>query len=623
MMMPARSLFPRLVLTATLLLIFPTTTSLAQSSGEEDPAPIFSLGKRPFVVATAASANRLKDKATFMFDAAGFPEAVDAILSRLDENVNGLGGINWDRPAGVMVFLNSVYPPSFEFVAFLPMSSPDEFQQMMELGPVIMRQDPTEEGRYELITQRRNIQIRTQGDYAFIQLPPMDPDPAFDRELPEPSVLTAGLTSQFDIGITLDVEAVPKATRDLILNVMTSTMSTQIQRRDDEPESRYQMRRSWMQADIDGFKLLLDECQRMSIGLNLTPDEPGANIDFVIDVRQGTKMLEEIMASSTKPSYFTPLLSNESPISLSWSGVMPERDRERYDGVLEGFKGELARGIEENDLGTVPEEGSPLFMALSALQSTVREGHLDLFGQMYRDSAEKLAVVGALRVQDGDAVAAGLLDALMRFQGRDSVGEIETGFDQHAGVTFHRIEFDNPDAGATELFGAGPGITVGCGSRSLWICVGGEESFDVLKGVMDELTSAYENPTEHEIPASMRLVVHVNDMIELVQGAESANRKKREEERAAATEADVKTVLEAVQSPDKAKQLSQAQQRRNQWRERREARNRLFMEALAEGDDRIQVEARPTDNGMRMRARFDLGFVRGVGRMIGSNFTEN
>ena len=63
-----------------------------------------------------------------------------------------------------------------EFVAFLPMTDINQFQSMMELGPVIMREDPLEEGRFELITPRRSIQIRTQGDYAFIQLPPMDPD---------------------------------------------------------------------------------------------------------------------------------------------------------------------------------------------------------------------------------------------------------------------------------------------------------------------------------------------------------------------------------------------------------------------------------------------------------------
>ncbi|MCP4506224.1 MAG: hypothetical protein GY826_07490, partial [Fuerstiella sp.] len=202
---------------------------------EDEPTPLFAIGSKPMVVVTAASANRLKEEATYMFDVAGLPEAVDTILGLLDENVNGLEGLDWDRPAGIMMYLESVFPPAFEFVAFLPITNPEDFRSMMELGSVIMRQEPGEEGRYELITPRRNLQIRIEGDYAFIQLPMMEPDPAFERVLPDPGALVSALISQFDVAVSLDVEAIPKGTRDLILNMLTSTMSTQMQQRDDEP----------------------------------------------------------------------------------------------------------------------------------------------------------------------------------------------------------------------------------------------------------------------------------------------------------------------------------------------------------------------------------------------------
>ena len=611
-----------IALTAALAVTLPTVQAQEET---DDPKPILTVGSRPLAVLTAASANRLKDEATFMFDTAGMPDAVDGILSVLDENVNGLQGIDWERPAGVMVYLNSVFPPSFEFVAFLPVASVEEFQSMMELGPVVMRKDASEDDRYELITPQRNIQIRMQNDYAFIQLPPMDPDPAFDRDLPDPLAMVSGLVSQFDLAVSLDVESIPKGTRDLIYNVLASTMSTQIQQRDDEPDSRYQMRKSWMQADIDGLKLMFDELKRLSIGIDVTREQGGANIDMLLDVREGSKMLEEIFASTTKPSYFTPLLSESSPVSLSWSAVMAERDRERYEGVLEGFKGELARGIEEDgDLGTVPDDASPLFHAISALQSTAREGHLDVFGQFYRDSADKLAIVGALRLQDGDAVAAGLVDFLMRIQGKGDADNIEIGAYEHAGISFHRVLIENPDAGAIELFGDDGGITFGCGPRSIWACVGGGESFDTLTGVVDELTAAYENPTDREIPASMRLVVHTTQVIDLAQGAGAANRAARAEAAAEDKDdsSDAKDTVERTAEISKKPNFGTQQGRGARRRQRRAEAGQMLQEALAEGDDRIQVEFRPTDNGMRMRSHFDLGFVRGVGRIIGSRFIE-
>ena len=110
-------------------------------------------------------------------------------MQMLDDNVNGLDGVDWDRPGGVMMFMNSVFPPALEFVAYVPLSSVEEFQAMVERGPVIMQKKNSDEGRYELIGPRNNVPVRVQGDYAFLQLPAMNPDPAFERDLPNPLII--------------------------------------------------------------------------------------------------------------------------------------------------------------------------------------------------------------------------------------------------------------------------------------------------------------------------------------------------------------------------------------------------------------------------------------------------
>lgn len=623
------TLFPsvRRIFSATLILslICCSGIATAQDDDTSDIEPIFSTGKRPFVVIAAKSANELRTKAGYIFETAGYPDAVDAILEKLDENVNGLNGINWDRPAGIMVFLNSVLPPAFELVAFLPMSDVDQFRGMMELGPVVMREVPSEEGRFELITPRRNIQIRTQGDYAFIQLPPMDPDPAFDRDLPAPSTIVAGVTSQYDIGVTLDVDAVPKATRDLLFNMLSATLATQMQQRDEEPDTTYAVRDAWQQRDLAGLKLFFEDTQRITFGLKVDPDNNAANLELLLRARDASDFLKEIFLAATKPSYFTPLISDVAPISVSYSNVFSERDRKAGAESVEAVKGWLAAKIEEEELGAVPGEGSPLFMALTALSQTVSEGHLDLFSQIYRDASEKIAVVGALRVQDGGAIAGGLQDLLMRLRNEKDIGEIQIGHREHANVSFHRIQFDKPDAGALELFGSDPGIMVGSSTRSVWFCLGGDGSFDVLKGVMDELETAYENPVERVSPAPFSVTMHVGQLIELVQGAEAAKRKSRE----AASDGDF--AVEDINAldlskPDAPEEDARTKRRREFMEKRREARDKrgkVLTETLAEGEDMIHVDFRPTDDGMRMRARFDVGFIKAVGRMIGASITEN
>lgn len=622
----------RSVLLFTLSVCFLTPFNTALCQDDDEPKPIFGLGKKPFVVLTAGSVQRLKEDAEFLFETAEYPDAVETIMGALEDNVNGLEGLNWDNPGGVMVFLDSVFPPAFEFVAFAPISSTDEFITLMESRQALMREESGETGRYELIAPRGNLQVRIQGDYAFLQLPVMNPDPAFERELPDPAGFAAALGRKYDLSLSLDVEAVPKPTRDLIFNVLSSMMSTQHQQRDDEADSTYAVRDAWQQRDIAGLKMFFRDTQRITVGVNLDRESNGADLDIVLDAREASEMLEEIFLSSTKPSYFTPLITDETPVSISYSALLAERDREAFGDVFESLKGWVSAQVEEDgDLGNIPDQSSPVFHALDSFNATLKEGHLDLFAQFYNDSDEKLCVVGGLRVEDGDAIAAGLQDVLMRLQGKENIGEVEIGANEHADVKFHRIEFNNPDAGALKLFGSGPGLTFGSGSRTAWACVGGDASFDTLSGVMDALVAAYENPVDRDSPASVRLVVNFTQLKDLIEGAESAKREARAQDndgeqskgrRTAATDVkitkgdDDKT---GKSGPGNGDGFRPGGGRQGGGRAARRAESgRILMETLAEGEDRIRADFRPTDKGMRFRVHFDLGFVRAVGRIIGA-----
>jgi hypothetical protein len=373
-----------------------------------------------------------------------------------------------------------------------------------------------------------------------------------------------------------------------------------------------------MQGDIDALKMLLDEVQRMTIGVDIIPEERVANIDMVFEAPEGTKLFQELFESTTKPTYFAPILNEDAPVSLSMSSVISERDRERYSGVFEGLKGELARQIDINNLGAVPDESSPIFDGLTALQETFNEGHLDVFAQCFSDSSDKLVVLGAMRLERGEAVAAGLFDLLNRIQDQDDIGEIQLGYGEHAGITFHRIVFKGNDPGRAEVFGRDAALIFGVGSRSGWACVGGDEAFDTLKAVIDQLTLAYENPQDRQAPASLRLILNVNQLVELQQRAESASRSAEKEE----LETLRGEVEELAQAPaDKVQQrATELGNRRQRFRQRQRRNGEIFRAALAEGDDRIQVDFRPTDTGGRTRIQVQEGFIRGIGRLIAQQF---
>lgn len=595
--------------------VFLTSSSGVAQESDLD-TPMFGPGVNPIVTLNFASANRLKDRAEFMFEAAGTPDTLEQIMETLEENVNGLEGINWDRPAGLMVYLNSVLPPSVEVVAYLPISDEASFQSMMELGPVIMQKDTTEEGRYELVSPRRNTPVRIEGNYAFLQLPMTNPDPAFDRELPPPTQLVAGLSSQFDVSLAFNVDAVPKPTRDLLYNMLTSFMSTQHQQRDDEPDAVYAVRDAWQQRDIAAIKMLFQDAKRLAIGMGISEEERTAHIDLVLEARNASDLLEEMFLSISKPSYFGALADEDAPVSVVYSSQMAERDSTALADMFEAAKGWLAYQIEEKGLGQIPQEGSPLFQALTALANTSREGHVDVFAQLYRDSSDKMAVIGAMRLEDGEAVGAGLQDVLERLQGMDGLGEMEIGAAQHAAITFHTIGFENAPSEAVDLFGKDPGVTFGVGARSGWFVVGGEDSFDVLKGVIDQLEASYNNPSATSLAASNRVVLNIGRIREFFNGSGGSKAKPDDvDEVAKASGGDEKK--EAVAGRDRGRNSGRGG-RGSEFRRRREAANAIFLEALEEGQDRIEIDVRPTQQGVRTRATMHEGFIRAIGRYITS-----
>lgn len=598
---------------ATLVLAVLTSATANCQDSDEAPTPMFGTGERPIVTLNFASANRLKDQAEFLFETAGTPDAMDNIMETLEENVNGLEGLNWDRPGGVMIFLNSVLPPAMEFVAYVPISSVEEFQSMVELGPVIMQKDTTVEGRYELIGPRRTTPVRIQGNYAFIQLPPMEPDPAFERDLPSPVNLVAGLSNEFDVSLSFDVDAVPKPTRDLLFNMLTSLLSTQHQQRDDEPDAVYAVRDAWQQRDIAATKMFFQDAKRFAIGLGLSQEEACANIDFVMEARDASDMLEEMFLSISKPSYFGAIASDEAPVSVLYSTTMAERDAIALADVFEAAKGWLAFQIEKDGIGDVPQDGSPLFQALTALSETAKAAQFDVFTQLYQDSSDKLAVVGAFRVEDGEAIASGLQDALSRLQGREGLGDMEIGAKEHAGITFHTIRFEDTPSEAIDIFGSGPGITVGVGARSMWFVIGGDDGFDTLSGVIDQLETSYENPSKAQLVAADRVVINIGKLREIFESPTPESKDVETED--AQEEIKKATTLEASSGRN---QRSSRGGRGAEMRRRRQAAGGLFVQALEEGQDRIEISIRPTDQGMRMRAKMDTGFIRGAGRFFNS-----
>jgi hypothetical protein len=594
---------------------------------KEEGFTLIKEGTRPLATVTFASADRFVGEARYIFDAAGTPEAFRIVEDFLKGTLNDLEGFNREKPFGVMAYLPVAFPPLPEFIAFVPVDSVEAATKLIEKAPVVIRKDD-EEGRYEVIAPNRTFPVMMRDGYAFI---PLGNDPsaeALERELPDPAQLVASQAQQFDVSVRLDIESIPAATRTLLMGVITSGISTTLQQRDGEPEGAYQIRRIEGERTLSALNQLINECQKITFGLDVVPEEQAVNLDMVFDAVAGTKLFEEIFNSSSRPSYFIPLLDDDAAVSVSMSSLLADRDRDAYIEMMNWVKMEVARLIDENNLGAPPDENSPIGIALDAVQKSLEEGHVDIFAQFYKDSSGKLAIVGAMRLTEGEAMAAGFLDALTRLKNVEEIkkaGELQIGEGEHQGITFHRLTFEDQPTEAVAVFGKQIGITVGIGSTAIWGALGGENSFATLQSVMDKLEEAQQTPTERITPPSFRVIVNVNQLVEMAMAADTAGRAARAEREADQTSPDSDGLGKEPAIVDSTPPVRTGPGGRGRPNPRslnaRRQRGgddggRIFRETLAEGDDRIEIDARPTESGMRMRIRLEEGFVKIFGRLL-------
>ena len=604
-------------------------TTKDEKSAKENGFSLIEEGTRPLATVTFASADRFINEAHYIFDAAGSPDSFKFVEAWLAGTMNDLEGFNREKPFGIMVYLPALIPPIPEFIAFVPVDSIEAATKLVEKAPVVISK-ADEEGRYEIIGPNRTFPILLRDGYAFIPLGDNPPVEALDRPLPNPAQLLASQAQQFDVSVCLDIDSIPVATRALLMNVITSGLSTQLQQRDGEPDGAYRIRRTEGQRGLDALKQLIMDCQKITFGLDVVQEENAVNIDLIVDALEGTKLLKEILQSTERPSYFIPLLDEDAAVSLSMSSMMAERDKTAYIEMVDGLRLEIARLIEVNKLGPTPDENSPIGRALSAIQKSLEVGHVDLFAQFYRDSSGKLAIVGASRVEEGDEMGAGLLDALTRLKNVDQIkkaGDLQIGSGEHQGITFHRLTFAQQPTEAVEVFGNEIGLTIGVGARSVWAVLGGEASYSTLTDVMDRLEDANQSPQDFTTPPNFRIIVNVNQLVEMATSANKAGKKEREEKQLAAIANDAEKAGQPaaanppIQTPrigggNRGEGGRDRETRRAEAARRQNRSGEIFLETLAEGDDRIEIDSRLTETGARVRIRLEEGFVKIFGRLV-------
>ena len=524
----------------------------------------------PILVVNIASIDRVLTDVDYMFQAAERPDMMELVTGFIANTIGDLQGMNREKPFGVMLFLAPGLPPTPTPVVYVPVDGIDELLKIVEAGPIKPRKVDGKEGHYELDGgggRRGRFYCVIKKGYAY--LTNLDNKHMLDAELPEPAAIAEPMAARHDLGVSVLVKNIPITIRTVLLAFLRQSTEAQLQRRDDEPEAAYKMRRANGLSTVEFIEQMMTQCEQLQFGIDASQERKNVEIELLMDATPDSELAKHSQTLAGRKSYFSPLFNDAQPLTVSASWSMDKRERKAAAAMVEAMRIGLAKELPE---GTAPSV-DPLF---DSLKATAEQGDMDFCVQFQPVSNNQFVFLGGLRLVGGESFGKGLTQLLTAVQGREELDKVELNADTHAGIVFHRLAAKNVPRQEQRTYGGTPSLYLGTSSQTLWFTVGADQAMPHLKTAIDEIQTGNATTPGGGSAYPFQMILHTAPWL---------NR------------------------PD-------ADDREN-------ARQEFARKAFGKDSDSLRISVQPTETGTRSRAVLDEGFIKLVGMLLARWYDES
>lgn len=525
----------------------------------------------PLIVLNAASFQRLRDNAGIMFESAERPEMTDRVDQWTDTTLKETKGIDRTRPFGMMLYLGANFWPPLG-ITYMPVTNLEEALETVAYGtgniiPVEGKQD-----RHEIhYTESFKLRTLYRNGYLFM-VGPDGNDTSLDRNFPDPEKMTARLSAQYDIAISLMIKSVPIGMKTAFLAYFSSQAKADLQQRDDEPESVYRLRRANGEGWVDLIEKVINQGNEVTLGARLDPEQKNAHIDFEISGTKDSKLAKLFQNMTGKRTYFGNLLENPSTFTMSVSWLLEEKQRKLFVTYFEAAVRDLGAKTDKEKTAGLMDIINPMF---KTFMTTADVGHLDAIAQLTGAEQGEFALVGGVKLATSRELPNQVRDLLQFLKdnanGNELALKLELDVDSIDSLGVHCLPINPPDKGGQRMFGESANLYLYANSQAIWCAFGGEAALDTLRDAVQTVALPQDiKQNRNRVP--FLFVTHAKNWLSV---ADESN-------------------PNAVSFNEKA-------------------------QASFESDnDAMTIEVRPTDSGVRVRAMFESGFISLLGRGVSS-----
>ena len=530
----------------------------------------------PLVLINSASVQRLRDNAGFMFQAAQQEKKVEALDPWMESTLKDLKGIDRDRPFGMMLYLAPGLIGAPVGISYIPVTNLDDALTTLAYGAGTIAPVDGKSGRHE-ISYGERFKIRTlhRGNYLFL-VGPDGAEDALDRNFPEPAKLSARLSSQYDIAISLLIKSVPPGMKLLFVEFLKNQTQAEMQQKDGEPESAYRLRRANGESWLELVEKVVNQGEELTIGGRMDPEQRRAYIDFEIAGTSDSKLAKFFQDMAGKRTYFGNLLQNPATLTMSISWLLDAKQKGLFTQFFEVAKKEISERADKDGVAGVTPVIDPIFKALLA---SAEAGHIDGFVQLTGDEPGKFALIGGTKLIASRNLPTQIAELLQFVKdnpnGNEHIPKLELATDAIDSHPVHRIQLNPPDKPGQNMFGETSHLYLYVTPQAVWFAFGGDAALTTMKDAVAQ-AALPQDPMQNRNRVPFQFVTHAKNWL-------------------------------TVASEDSPRQVTF---------------NETARASFESENDAMRLDVRPTDTGVRLRVEFQEGFIALMGRGLSKGIDE-
>ncbi len=452
------------------------TAALAVAvSGMASPDVLAQQPQRPVGIVSIAPLDRLLQDTSYLLKAVNVPEVGGLVSLMANQYTQGL---NRSQPIGVSISIEGQMPTA---TIFLPMSDRDQF--FGALAGMGIEPDDLGDGLFEIDASGQSIFAKHTGGWMYVA----QTEQALANVPADPAKILGVLPQQYNVAISVDVQAVPPEIRQVAIDGMRTGLERGMaEQRGLSPEDLENAKRV-SEANIKQLEQFVTDTDKVIVGWNVEPSQQRVYIDVAAQFQAGSQLANSMAVMKDLKSDYTKLGFPDAAIQVNFTSKVAEEEKATQILNLRNSFTQLQNLAPAADKALTKEISEGVFQII---EQTIQEGVFDGAGSVSVTDDTFRAIIGG-RIADGKALETQLQSIAKGVSGKPKAPQFQFGLGKYKGMNLHKVSIpvDSSDRNAKKIFGDAIQLNLATGDKSFVIAI--DSTGDAaLKAAIDRVESS-------------------------------------------------------------------------------------------------------------------------------------